>query len=131
MRTKPSEGTPSSLSAARRPASAPGHTGAIAYWLDDEAGRRVSKLFAKSEKPLMLAGRILENTGTLVGWTVSSRDAAGVRQMVASGADLEAMAAPFMPVRTLTEVKAVGRLNAVRRATGFRRPHTVGDERIY
>jgi hypothetical protein len=103
----------------------------VACWLEDEVGNRVSKLFATSDKPLRLAGRVLENVGSLDGWTVARRDSAGVRHVVASGAELEVMATPFMPARPPTEAEHVRRLNVARRAEGFRRASVITDERVH
>jgi hypothetical protein len=103
----------------------------VAYWLEDDLGHRVSKLFASSESPLRLAGRILENVGTLAGWIIARRDSAGVRHVVASDTDLEIMATPFMPVRTPSETVALRIFNETRRAAGFRRANVVTDERVY
>jgi hypothetical protein len=105
----------------------------VAYWLEDELGNRVSKLFATSEKPMKLAGRVLENLGGIDGWTVARRDTSGARHVVASGTDLEAMATPFKLVRTTAEQAALGRLlEALRSDPDFpRRANVVTDERVY
>jgi hypothetical protein len=103
----------------------------VAYWLEDDSGNRISKLYSASDKPLKLAGRALESMGALDGWTVSRRDIDGVRHVVASGSDLEELARPFMPERTPAEAAVVGRFNRARRATGFRRPDIETDERVY
>jgi hypothetical protein len=105
----------------------------VAYWLEDDRGNRVSKLFATSEKPMKLAGRVLENVGGLDGWTVARRDISGERHVVASGTELEVMATPFMPVRTPAEAEVVRRLNeARRRDPGFpSRARSEVDERLY
>jgi len=78
---------------------APSFPDTVAYWLEDDLGNRVSKLFAASEKPLKLAGRVLENLGGLDGWTVARRDINGTRHVVARGRDLAEAAEPYMPVR--------------------------------
>jgi hypothetical protein len=88
--------------------------GTVAYWLEDELENRVSRLFSSSEKPLRLAGRVLENVGALDGWTVARRDVNGARHVVASGTALEAVATSFMPVRTPVEAAAVRRFNEAR-----------------
>ncbi len=106
-------------------------TDTISYWLEDDLGRRVSKLFARSEKALTLAGRVLENVGSLNGWAVACRDRAGARRVIASGKALELMAEPFMPVRTPAEAESLRRLNEARRAIGFRRLNKVADETVY
>jgi hypothetical protein len=105
----------------------------VAYWLEDDLGRRVSKLFAASEKPLRLAGRALENIGTLDGWAVARRDHHGDRHVVASGASLAELATPFKPVRTTAEHAALGRfLEALRSDPDFpSRAAPVADERVY
>ncbi len=106
-------------------------TDTISYWLEDDLGRRVSKLFARSEKALTLAGRVLENAGSLDGWIVARRDTAGARHIIASGKGLELMAEPFKPVRTRAEAESLRRLNDARRAIGFRRAKVVTDEKVY
>jgi len=113
------------------PLPIPSFADTAAYWLEDDAGNRVSKLFGKSESPLRLAGRVLENTGSLEWWSVARRDGAGARHVVASGRDLEIMATPFMPVRTRAEAEAVRRFNKARRALGFRHSDPDEDERVY
>ena len=131
MRTKTSDrtGLPSQTTAPG--VSAPVFPDTVECWLEDEVGNRVSKLFATSDKPLKLAGRVLENVGSLDGWTVARRDTAGVRHVVASGAELEVMAAPFMPARTPAEAEHIKRFNVARRAEGFRRANVITDERVY
>ena len=111
--------------------SAPVFPDTVECWLEDEAGNRVSKLFATSDKPLKLAGRVLESVGSLAGWTIARRDSTGVRHVVASGAELEVMATPFMPARTPAEAEHIRRLNVARRAEGFRRASVITDERVY
>ena len=105
----------------------------VAFWLEDELGNRVSRLFATSEEPMKLAGRVLENLGGMDGWTVARRDTSGARHVVASGTDLEVMATPFMPVRTTAEQAALGRLlEALRSDPDFpSRANVVTDERVY
>jgi hypothetical protein len=114
-------------------ASAPAFPDTVAYWLEDELGNRVSKLFATSEKPMRLAGRVLENLGALDGWSVARRDVSGARHVVASGTALEAVAAPFTPVRTVAEAAVVQRLNEARRSDPEfpSRAHFETDERVY
>ncbi len=103
----------------------------VAYWLEDDLGNRISKLYASSDKPLRLAGRALDNVGSLEGWTVARRDIAGTRHVVASGTDLETMATPFIPVRTAAEAAAWRRFDEARRSMGFRRATVVTDDRVY
>jgi hypothetical protein len=105
----------------------------VAFWLEDELGNRVSKLFATSDKAIKLAGRVLENLGGMDGWTVVRRDTSGARHVVASGTDLEVMATPFKPVRTTAEQAALGHfLKALRSDPGFpSRAKVVTDERVY
>jgi len=93
----------------------------------------VSKLFATSEKPLRLAGRVLENLGALDGWTVARRDSSGRRHLVASGRDLAEAAAPFMLVRTPDEAAAIKRFNEARRRDPRfpARARVETDERVY
>jgi hypothetical protein len=112
-------------------ASVPLFPDTVECWLEDELGYRVSKLFATSDKPLKLAGRVLETVGSLDGWTLARRDSDGVSHVVASGAELELMAAPFMPARTAAEAEHIRRLNVARRALGFRRANVITDERVY
>jgi hypothetical protein len=133
MSTKTSDRTPAWLAPATTLAEAPGFPDTVAFWLEDELGNRVSKLFATSEKPMKLAGRVLENLGGMDGWTVARRDTSGVRHVVASGTDLEAMATPFKPVRTTAEQAALGRLlEALRSDPEFpSRANVVTDERVY
>jgi hypothetical protein len=131
MRTKTSDRT-----RIPRDTQTPGRRGptfpdTVAHWLEDGSGTRVSKLFAVSEKPLKLAGRALENVGSLAGWTVARRDTHGVRHVVASGTDLEDMARPFIPERTPAGAAVIDRLNRARRAIGFRRATIETDERVY
>ena len=111
----------------------PSDSDSVSYWLEDDCGSRVSKYFATSERPLKLAGRVLENVGTLDGWTVAHRDSQGCRHVVASGTTLARLATPFMPVRTPAEAAAIGRFNeALRRDPGFPgRADVVTDERVY
>jgi hypothetical protein len=104
---------------------------AIAYWLEDDLGNRITKLYASSDKPLMFAGRAFENLGSLDGWTVARRDTDGVRHVVAAGVDLEVLATPFMPERTPAEAMAAERFNRARRSLGFRRADPITDERVY
>jgi hypothetical protein len=111
--------------------SAPLSPDTVECWLEDEVGNRVSKLFATSDKPLKLAGRVLENVGSLGGWTVARRDSAGVRHVVASGAELEVMAVPFMHARTPAEAEHIRRFNEARRVEGFRRANVITDKRVY
>ncbi len=112
---------------------APEFPGTVAYWLEDDLGNRVSKLFATSEKPMKLAGRVLENVGSLERWTVARRDINGARHVVASGTDLEVIATPFMPARTPAEAAAIRRFNeARRRDLGFSsRARAETNERVY
>jgi hypothetical protein len=103
----------------------------VAYWLEDDLGNRISKLYASSDKPLRLAGRALDNVGSLEGWTVARRDVAGSRHVVASGTDLETLATPFLPVPTAQEAAALRQFDEARRSIGFRRANVVTDERVY
>ena len=103
----------------------------VAYWLEDDLGSRVSTLSRTSERPTRLAGRILENIGSLTGWTLLRRDSAGERQVVATGPDLEVMAMPFVQTHTAPETETLRGLNQARRALGFRRAKVVTDERVY
>jgi hypothetical protein len=130
MRTKSPETVRSE--AVRSPrAATPDLPDTAAYWLEDDLGNRVSKLFSSSDRPLRLAGRVLENVGSLEGWSMVRRDMAGARHLVASGDDLVVMTIPFMPERTLADAEKLRRLNEARRAAGFRRASVVTDEKVY
>jgi hypothetical protein len=131
MSTKTSDRTHLRLGTAAPAALGPAPHVSVAYWLEDDLGNRISKLYASSDKPLKLAGRALDNVGSLEGWTVARRDIAGTRHAVASGADLETLAAPFLPVRTAAEAAAMRRFDEARRSMGFRRANVVTDERVY
>ena len=89
---------------------------AEAYWLEDDLGRRVSKRYTGSRQPLVLAGRALENLGSLDGWTVACQGADGMRRILASGDELVELASSFMPVRTPPEAAVMGRLREALRA---------------
>jgi len=131
MSTKTSDRTHLQLGTAAPAVLGPASHVSVAYWLEDDLGNRISKLYASSDKPLKLAGRALDNVGSLEGWTVARRDVAGTRHAVASGADLETLAAPFLPVRTVAEAAAMRRFDEARRSMGFRRANVVTDERVY
>jgi hypothetical protein len=133
MSTKTSDRTRARLAPAITLAEAPVFPDTVAFWLEDELGNRVSKLFATSDKAMKLAGRVLENLGGMDGWTVVRRDTSGARHVVASGTDLEVMATPFKPVRTTAEQAALGHfLKALRSDPGFpSRAKIVTDERVY
>ena len=133
MHTKTTDRTGARRSTAAVGITAPEFPDTVSYWLEDELGNRVSKLFATSDKPLKLAGRVLENVGALEGWTVARRDIDGTRHVVASGTRLEELATPFMPARSPTEAEAVRRFNeARRRDPAFpSRARIEQDERVY
>jgi hypothetical protein len=131
MPTKTSDRTHLQLATAAPAVSGPTFSDTVAYWLEDDLGNRISKLYASSDKPLKLAGRALDNVGSLEGWSVARRDTAGTHHVVASGTDLETMATPFMPVRTAAEAAALRRFDEARRSIGFRRANVVTDERVY
>jgi hypothetical protein len=131
MRTKTTDRIRLRLATAAPGVSGPIFSDTVAYWLEDDLENRISKLYATSDKPLKLAGRALENVGSLAGWTVARRDTAGARHVVASGAELEAMATPFMPVRTPDEAESLRPFNEARRAEGFRHANVVTDEGVY
>jgi hypothetical protein len=119
--------------ATSRPAG-PTFPDTVAYWLEDDLGRRISKLFKTSDAPLRLAGRALENIGALEGWTVARRDRRGARHVVASGAMLEILATPFKPERTEEEAAALAPFfEGLRRDPDFpsRTANAVTDERVY
>jgi hypothetical protein len=131
MPTKTSDRSQVRLGTAAPAVSGPTFSDTVAYWLEDDLGNRISKLYASSDKPLKLAGRALDNVGSLDGWTVARRDTAGARHVVAAGAELELLATPFMPVRTAAEAAALRRFDEARRSMGFRRANVVTDERVY
>jgi hypothetical protein len=133
MHTKTSDRPQLRIESASSSVSAPAFPDTVAYWLEDDLGNRVSRLFATSEKPMRLAGRVLENLGALDGWTVARRDVNGARHVVASGPALEAAATAFMPVRTLAEAAVVQRFNEARRRDPEfpSRAHVETDERVY
>jgi hypothetical protein len=131
MRTKTTDRGPLRLATAAPGVVGPIFSNTVAYWLEDDLGNRISKLFVTSDRPLKLAGRALENVGSLTGWTVARRDTAGVRHIIASGAELEVMSRPFMPARTPAEAEHIKRFNEARRAAGFRQANLVTDERVY
>jgi len=95
----------SGRAAPRRSPPVPGLTAAEAdaYWLEDDLGNRVSRLFRTSDSPLRLAGRVLENLGHVDGWTVAWRNVSGDRQVRASGSELATLATPHMPARSADE----------------------------
>jgi hypothetical protein len=86
-----------------------------AYWLEDDRGERVSKLFRTIEKPLKLAGRVLENVGSTQGWAIARRTGDGARHVVAADDALETLARPFLPERTPEEREIVERFNEAKR----------------
>jgi hypothetical protein len=131
MSTKASDRTHLQPGTAAQAALGPASPVGVAYWLEDDLGNRISKLYASSDEPLRLAGRALDNVGSLEGWTVARRDIAGTRHVIASGADLEALAVPLLPVRTVAEAAAMRRFDEARRSMGFRRANVVTDERVY
>ena len=131
MPTKTNDHTQVKLATAAPGVSGPIFSNTVAYWLEDDLGNRISKLYASSDKPLKLAARALDNVGSLEGWTVARRDTTGTRHVVTSGTDLETMATPFMPVRTAAEAGALRRFDEARRSIGFRRANVVTDERVY
>lgn len=133
MSTKTSDRTRLRLATDASAVHVPVFPDTVAYWLEDDLGNRVSRFFATSEKPMKLAGRVLENLGGMDGWTVARRDISGARHVFASGKQLELAATPFMPVRTREEADAVRRFNeALRRDPRFpSRARIETDERVY
>ena len=93
----------------------------------------MSKLFVSSENALGLAARVLENVGSLAGWAVAYRDAAGARKVVATGPDLQRLATPFLPDRTPEEAEHMRRFREARQRTlgPPSRARPVDDEREY
>ena len=104
-----------------------------AYWLEDELGNRVSKLFRASDRPLRLAGRVLENLGHVDGWTLAWRDLNGDRHVLASSGELATLATPYMPGRSPEEAAHFSRFNGARRrdAAFPTRARAVTDECVY
>ena len=133
MRTK----TADSIRMGRPPATAADHglsmPGADAYWLEDDLGHRVSKLFRTSDRPLRLAARVLENLGHVDGWTVAWRDVNGDRHVIASGDHLATLATPHMPARSLDDADHIRRFNEARRRQAAipSRARPITDERLY
>lgn len=132
MHTKNSDRR-SPVTALSSAAGGPAFPDTVAYWLEDEEGNRVSRLFAISDRPLRLAGRVLENVGNVGGWSLARRDVQGDRHIVATGTDLARLATPHMPVRTPAEAEAIDRFHrALRRDPAFpSRAETITDERVY
>ena len=132
MRTKLADSPiPVSRSDAADMPVAPSIPDTLAYWLEDESGTRVTKLYRLATIPMILAGRALENRGDLLGWSLVRRDTNGIRHVVATASELAALAEPFMPDRTPLEAERLRpHLDAVR-AMGFRRSNPVTDKRLY
>ena len=105
----------------------------VAYWLEDERGQRISWLCVASGGPLRLAGRALENTGSLAGWSLVRRSVDGTRHVIASDGDLETMVTPFLPQRSPEEAARFQQFRrAIREQFGPpRRAHVIRDERVY
>lgn len=81
---------------------------------------------------MVFAGRPLERFGHLDGWALVRRDTAGVRHLIASGADLAELARPFMPERTLEEAVAMARFfDALGRIPDTHPIPEIRDERVY
>ena len=113
-------------------ATSPGRTKVKpAYWLEYGGRLRVTKLSRAPDRPLWMAGRVLESVGSLDGFALARRDLEGVRHVVASGVDFEAMARSHMPERTPEEAAAIDRHLAVIRAVGLREPLEDTDQRVY
>ncbi len=133
MRTKTADLIRQSRSPAIAASPGPSIPEADAYWLEDDLGNRVSKLFRTSDSPLRLAGRVLETLGHVDGWTLAWRDVSGDRQVLATGGDLAALATPYRPARSPDEAAHMSRFNeARRRDPAFpTRARAVTDERVY
>ncbi len=110
---------------------APSIPDTLAYWLEDETGTRVTKLYRLATTPLVFAGRALENRGNLQGWSLVRRDTNGIRHVVATASEFANLAEPFMPERTPLEAEQIRRHLDTIRAIGFRRSNAVTDERVY
>jgi hypothetical protein len=104
-----------------------------AYWLEDESGQQISRRYAASGGPLRLAGRALENTGSLTGYTLVRRSLDSARHVIASDRELEVMATPFMPKRTPEEAARFQRFRRALHETFGppRRPDVIRDKRVY
>jgi hypothetical protein len=87
----------------------------VAYWLENWPDHRVTKLFRACDTPMIFAGRALENLGHLEGWSLVRQDTSGGRHVVASGAELAALATPFKPERTPDDLAALAPYFAARR----------------
>jgi hypothetical protein len=81
---------------------------------------------------MVFAGRPLERFGHVDGWALVRRDTAGVRHLIASGADLAELARPFMPERTPEEAVAMARFfDALGRIPDTHPIPEIRDERVY
>ena len=112
---------------------APSIADTVAYWLEDEYGTRVTRLYRGAASPMRMAGRAFEQLEHLDGWSLVRRDTSGVRHVVASSADLAELARPFMPKRTPEEAAALAPFfAALRRITDQRDPDPeIMDKRVY
>ena len=110
---------------------APSIPDTVAYWLEDQYGTRVTKLYRLATTPMVLAGRVLENRGDLDGWSLVRRDMSGNRHVVATTSALATLAKPFQPARTPQETEALRPFLEAVRATGFRPSNAKTDERVY
>ena len=116
--------------ASRSPA--PSIPDTVAYWIENPEGSRVTPLYRRARTPMVLLGSALEKREHLDGWSLVRRDAAGVRHVVASGAELAELARPFMPARTPEEAAALAPfLAALRRIADPDPDPEITDERVY
>ncbi len=112
---------------------APSIPDTVAYWLENEHGTRVTRLYRSADSPMRLAGRALEHLDHLDSWALIRQDTSGARHVVATDDDLAELARPFMPERTPVEAAALAPyFAALRRIPGPRDPDPeITDERVY
>jgi hypothetical protein len=113
--------------------AAPSIPDTVAYWLENERGIRITKLYRCADRPLRWAGGALERSGHLAGMALARADTSGMRHVVAASAELAELARPFMPERTLQEAAALAPFFAALRRLP-RDPITdpeITDERVY
>jgi hypothetical protein len=104
----------------------------VAYWIENPEGSRVTPLYRRARTPMILLGSTLEKREHLDSWSLVRRDAAGLRHIVASGAELAELARPFLPARTPGEAAALAPLlAALRRITDPDPDLEITDERVY
>jgi len=112
---------------------APSIPGTVAYWLEDERGVRITKLYRCADRPLRWAGGALERFDHVAGLALAREDTSATRHVVVTGAELAELARPFMPDRTPEEAAALAPFfAALRRITDPRDPDPeITDKRVY